>query len=179
MKSFKDSTGHAWDLSLTIGRARLIKSRFDIDVVGGDMGVIATRLHNEPMTRMDIIYLLLADNDGFSQEAFEDNHDAKSYLDADEAFWEEFGNFTQSLSPNRGEAISKLIKKMKQVSELQSKMTVEMAGDPVMIQNMERVIKATKEKASREMEELVTTFEDPEVTIHETAQKLAGQTYLE
>jgi len=175
MKSFKDSAGKSWDLSLTIGKARLIKSRFDIDVVGGDMGVVATRLHNEPLTRMDVIYILLVDNCNFSQEEFENSHDATSYLRADECFWEEFANFTQSLSPERGEAIQNLIEKMKKVSLLQAKMAVEMAQDPRVIENMERVISATKIKAGKEMEELVQEFENPASTMQQAAQKIAGQ----
>lgn len=175
MKSFNDKNGKSWDLSLTIGKARVIKSRFDIDVVGGDMGIVSTRLHSEPLTRMDLIYLLLTDNDGLSQEQFEDLHDAKSYLEADEAFWEEFANFTQSLSPERGEAISKLIQKMKKVSHLQAKMTLEMASDPQALEYMQRVTQATKKKVTKEMDEIVQVFEDPSSTLKETAQKVAGQ----
>ncbi len=175
MKSFKDSSGKSWDLSLTIGKARIIKSRFEIDVVGGDMGIVTTRLHNEPMTRMDIIYLLLVDNDGLKQEEFENLHDAKSYLQADECFWEEFGNFTQSLSPERGEAISKLIQSMKKVSHLQNQMTLKMASDPQVVENMKQVVDATEVKYKREMKEIVKEFTNPGTTMQETAEKVAGR----
>ncbi len=175
MKSFKDSSGKSWDLKLTIGKARIIKSRFDIDVVGGDMGIITTRLHGEPLTRMEIIYVLLTDNDGLNQDQFEDLHDAESYLKADEAFWDEFANFTQSLSPARGEAISKLIEKMKKVSSLQNQMAIEMAQDPRIVENMKKVIAATKKKASKEMDELIQEFENPNDTLRQTAKKVAGR----
>lgn len=175
MKSFKDLNGKSWTLNLTIGRARLIKSRFDIDVVGGDIGVVTSRLHNEPLTRMDLIFLLLVDKEGLKQEEFEDLHNATSYLEADEAFWEEFANFTQSLSPSRGKAIANVIEKMKKVTALQNQMAIEMAEDPKVIENMKQVINATKKKANEEMDQIIKVFKDPKTTLKETAKKVAGQ----
>lgn len=178
MESFKDEQGKHWDLSLNIRKAKLIKSRFGLDLLADDTAEVCTMLHNRPLDRMDIIYLLLdvppGETEKISQEMFDDCINGEAFVAADSAFWEEFKNFIQSLYPARAEAIKTLIKKMKKVSHLQAKMTLEMASDPAMVKNMERMISATKQKAQEEMQEIVRQFEDPSVSLSETSEIVSG-----
>lgn len=177
MESFKDSDGKHWDLSINIRKAKLIKSRFGFDLLADDTAEVCTMLYNRPLDRMDIIYLLLDVLPGetkISQEDFDERLNGESFVEADQAFWEEFKNFIQSLYPVRAEAIKTLILKMKKVSHLQAKMTLEMASDPQIVKNMERMILATKEKAREEIEDIVKTFENPKTSLSETVEKVSG-----
>jgi len=177
MESFKDEEGKHWDLSLNIRKAKLIKSRFGFDLLADDTAEVCTKLHNRPLDRMDIIYLLIdvpsGETEKISQDDFDERINGESFVAADSAFWREFKNFIQSLYPARAEATNKLLEKMTKVSLLQAKMTLDLASSPENVVNMEKMIEATRKKANKEFKEMVTTWEDPAVSLQELSEKKA------
>lgn len=158
MESFKDAKGQPWDLLLTIGVAKKIKSRHKLDIIGGDPSVVVSGLLENPLTRTEVMWLMVDNPDGRTSDDFDDALGAGSFKDADAAFWKEFGNFIQAINPNQAEAIARLIEKYKEISAQQVEVMIELAEDPETVAAMERVLKQIKEDALKEIAGMASTI---------------------
>lgn len=147
MQSFKDGEGKAWDIHLTIGRAKLLKSRLELDLVGGDPSTVAQQLIESPLLRMDALWLMVSNKDERTQEDFDEQLGAGTFREADAAFWEEIANFTQSLDPVRSQAIQTLKAKMQAAAARQVEVLVEIATSPQATNKLEEAIEQAKDAA--------------------------------
>ncbi len=61
MKTFKDTAGRTWSLSLTIGSAKKIRDILEIDLFGDDISTIVTDLASDPVRLAGVLWVLVAD----------------------------------------------------------------------------------------------------------------------
>ncbi len=90
MRSFKDCEGREWNMSVTIGSARMVKDQFDVDLLRFDERLIG-RLSAEMVLMADIVYLLIeqqAKGRDVTREAFFDALDGNALEAAKEALIE-------------------------------------------------------------------------------------------
>jgi hypothetical protein len=158
VESFKDDNQRSWDLCMTIRVAKQIKSRFDIDIVGGDPSLVVSSLSENPLTRLEIMWLMVANKDERTQDEFDDILGAGSLKDANSAFWREHGNFIRAMNPARAKQIEKLLEKWTQLSNQQVDAMMELADDPRTIEAMEVSIKQIKENALKGIAGMASTI---------------------
>ncbi len=61
MKTFKDTAGRTWSLSLTIGSAKKIRDLLEIDLFGDDISTIVTDLASDPVRLAGVLWVLVSD----------------------------------------------------------------------------------------------------------------------
>ena len=136
---------------MTIGKARLIRAKFDLDIIGDEPTTMSHRLYNDAMLRIGIVWLAVDDAEGRTEEDFESALDAASFKRADEAFWKELANFILSLNPARATAIQKLLGTMSEISQKQLQLLVDLATSPEAVSAMERTIETARNIAIGEI----------------------------
>ena len=100
MKSFTDSNGKTWELSLTITAAKRVMGLLGVNLLQLDEGTppLLTRLGTDVMLLCDVIYAILKpalDGAGLTDEQFGAALGGKAVLDAQTAFYEELVDFFQ------------------------------------------------------------------------------------
>jgi len=61
LKTFKDTAGRTWSLSLTIGSAKKIRDLLEIDLFGDDISTIVTDLASDPVRLAGVLWVLVSD----------------------------------------------------------------------------------------------------------------------
>ena len=100
MKVFTDATNRQWEIALTIGSAKRVKSLLGIDLLQPESGdpPLLTRLGTDEMLLCDIIYCLVkpqADAAGIRDEEFGELLGGEVILAAQTALYEELIDFFQ------------------------------------------------------------------------------------
>ena len=100
MKIFTDATNRQWEIALTIGSAKRVKSLLGIDLLQPESGdpPLLTRLGTDEVLLCDIIYCLVkpqADVVGVSDEQFGELLGGDVILAAQTALYEELIDFFQ------------------------------------------------------------------------------------
>lgn len=101
MKSFKDSTGREWVISLTLGSAMKVKSKFanlDVDLLQPESGdpPLLTRLGTDEILLAEVICALLEsqfEKHNVTEDDVRDAFDGQALLAAQKAFYEELVDF--------------------------------------------------------------------------------------
>jgi hypothetical protein len=116
MKTFKDSTGREWVISLTLGSAMKVKSKFanlDIDLLQPEAGdpPLLTRLGTDEMLLAEVICALLEsqfEKHNVTEDDVREAFDGQALLAAQKAFYEELVDFFQSRGRiDRANAVAK------------------------------------------------------------------------
>ena len=98
---FTDKSGKAWDISLTIGSIKRVKSNIGVDLLdieGGEEPLISRLLLDEVLLA-EVIAELISDQLGdMSQAEMLDRFDGETLAAASKAFWEEMKGFFTSKS---------------------------------------------------------------------------------
>lgn len=102
MKTFTDTMGRTWELSLTISAIKRVKSLLDVDLLALEVGnpPLLTRLGTEVILLCDVIFVLLkpqADACKVTDEQFGAVLGGKVILAAQTAFYEELVDFFHGL----------------------------------------------------------------------------------
>lgn len=102
MKTFKDTTGHTWEISLTISAIKRVKSFLNIDLLSLEVGdpPLITRLGTDVCLLCDVIFVLIksqADEAKVSDEQFGAALGGKAIMDAHTAFYDELTDFFKGL----------------------------------------------------------------------------------
>lgn len=123
MKSFKDSEGREWNLSLNIGTVkRLRDSSLKLDLLaveetGPDQQPVILRLITDVILLCDVLFVLCstqAEKLGISDEQFGMALGGKALLDGQEALFAELTDFFQSLGrTEKGTIVTKAAALMK------------------------------------------------------------------
>jgi len=98
MKTFTDSTGKTWTLSLTIDSVKRVKGLLDVnllDLTAGDPPLL-TRLGTDVILLCDVLYAMVkpqADAAGVTDEQFGASLGGEAILAAQTAFYEEIMDF--------------------------------------------------------------------------------------
>jgi len=106
MRTFKDASGREWRLAITIGAIKRVRTLLGIDLLAlheGDPSPYS-RLHLDPMTLVDVVYVLVkpqADADSVSDEQFGEAMTGEAVLAAYTGFMEELIDFFRLA--NRGD----------------------------------------------------------------------------
>ena len=112
MKTFSDATKRSWEIALTIGSAKRVKSLLGIDLLQPEEGdpPLLTRLGTDEMLLCDIIYCLVkpqADAAGITDEQFGELLGGEVILAAQTALYEELIDFFQQRGrADRGRAVA-------------------------------------------------------------------------
>jgi hypothetical protein len=102
MKQFTDSTGRAWQLTLTVGAIKRVKGLLGADLLALHEGdpPLAARLATDVVLVCDVLYAILKpdlDQAGISDEAFGQRLAGAAIAAAYEALCEELCDFFRSL----------------------------------------------------------------------------------
>jgi hypothetical protein len=115
MKSFKDSTGREWVLTLTLGSAMKVKSKLDIDLLQPEEGdpPLLTRLGTDEILLAEVICALLEnqfEKHGVTEDDVREAFDGQTILAAQKAFYEELVDFFQKRGRiDRAKAVAKQV----------------------------------------------------------------------
>lgn len=98
MKTFADSEGRKWNLSLTIAAAKRVRGLLGVNLLDLDQGdpPLLTRLGTDVMLLVDVVFCLVkpqADAEGISDEQFGAALGGEAVLAAQTAFYEELVDF--------------------------------------------------------------------------------------
>lgn len=113
MKSFKDSTGREWVITLTLGSAMKVKSKLDVDLLQPEEGdpPLLTRLGTDEMLLAEVICALLEnqfDKHGVTEDDVREAFDGQTILAAQKAFYGELVDFFQKRGrTDRAKAVAK------------------------------------------------------------------------
>jgi len=113
MKSFKDSTGREWAITLTLGTALKVKSKLGIDLLQPEAGdpPLLSRLGTDELLLAEIICCLLEgqfEKHGVTEDDIYECFDGETLLASQKAFYEEMTDFFQSRGrTDRAKAVSK------------------------------------------------------------------------
>lgn len=113
MKTFRDSTGRGWEISLTLGSAIKVKSKLGVDLLQPEEGdpPLLTRLGTDEMLLAEVICCLLEsqfEKHGVSEDDIMDCFDGETLLASQKAFYEELVDFFLKRGrTDRAKAVSK------------------------------------------------------------------------
>ena len=159
MESFKDENGKSYDIHLTIGIAKKIKSRLNVDLLDGDPTTTITGLVEKPFLRSEILWIMVEEQAGCTQDEFDSVLGGSCFREATVAFWREIGNFIQEIDPARAKAFNLLRPRMERVILEQTEAMIAMADSPEMVElmgtNLESLKKATLRNVKNTMERAV------------------------
>jgi len=98
MKSFRDSTGREWVITLTLGSAMKVKSKLDVDLLQPEAGdpPLLTRLGTDEMLLAEVICALLEsqfEKHNVTEDDVRNAFDGQALLAAQKAFYEELVDF--------------------------------------------------------------------------------------
>jgi len=102
MRSFTDSTGRTWTVSLTVDAVKRVRALLGIDLLQLESGdpPLLTRLGTDVVLVCDVIYAIVkpqADAAGISDEEFGRSLGGDAILAAQKAFYEELVDFFRQL----------------------------------------------------------------------------------
>jgi len=113
MKTFKDSTGRGWKISLTLGSAMAVKDALGVDLLQPEQGdpPLLTRLGTDEMLLGEVLCALLADQfeaNGVDGSEVRRAFDGATMLAAQTAFYDELIDFFRSRGrTDRSTAVAK------------------------------------------------------------------------
>jgi len=160
MKSFTDESGKTWLFNLTIGAAKRIAAKHKVDIVEGDPSEIFTELWSRPLLRMNIMWDMVVEKEGSTQDHFDESLAGKSITDANQAFWDELTVFFLSLDPSRAEAITQMAVQAQKASEKQLAGIKEMASNPMVSQLMDKAMDQSMKTATESLGNLFTKLQE-------------------
>ena len=113
MKTFTDTAGRTWTLSLTLGTAMAVKAKLDVDLLQPEAGdpPLLTRLGTDEMLLGEVLCAML-EKQFESHKVTDDDvraaFDGQTLLAAQKAFYEELIDFFRSRGRNdRAKAVAK------------------------------------------------------------------------
>jgi len=113
MKTFTDTAGRTWTLSLTLGTAMAVKAKLDVDLLQPEAGdpPLLTRLGTDEMLLGEVLCCLLErqfETHKVSEDDVRAAFDGQTLLAAQQAFYEELIDFFRSRGRNdRAKAVVK------------------------------------------------------------------------
>ena len=113
MKTFTDTAGRTWTLSLTLGTAMAVKAKLDVDLLQPEAGdpPLLTRLGTDEMLLGEVLCCLLErqfETHKVSEDDVRAAFDGQTLLAAQQAFYEELIDFFRSRGRNdRAKAVAK------------------------------------------------------------------------
>jgi hypothetical protein len=113
MKTFNDTTGRTWTLTLNLGTAMAVKAKLDVDLLQPEAGdpPLLTRLGTDEMLLGEVLCAMLEGQFEAQKVTDEDvraSFDGETLLAAQTAFYEELIEFFQSRGRNdRAKAVAK------------------------------------------------------------------------
>ena len=113
MKTFTDTAGRTWTLSLTLGTAMAVKGKLDIDLLQPEAGdpPLLTRLGTDEMLLGEVLCAMLEkqfESHKVSDDDVRAAFDGQTLLAAQKAFYEELIDFFRSRGRNdRAKAVAK------------------------------------------------------------------------
>ena len=113
MKTFTDTAGRTWTLSLTLGTAMAVKAKLDVDLLQPEAGdpPLLTRLGTDEMLLGEVLCCLLErqfETHKVSEDDVRAAFDGQTLLAAQKAFYEELIDFFRSRGRNdRAKAVAK------------------------------------------------------------------------
>ena len=113
MRTFTDTAGRTWTLSLTLGTAMAVKAKLDIDLLQPEAGdpPLLTRLGTDEMLLGEVLCAMLEkqfESHKVSDDDVRAAFDGQTLLAAQKAFYEELIDFFRSRGRNdRAKAVAK------------------------------------------------------------------------
>jgi len=113
MKTFTDSAGRTWTLSLTLGTAMAVKAKLEIDLLQPESGdpPALTRLGTDEMLLGEVLCVMLGDQfekHGVTEHDVRSGFDGQTLIAAQRAFYEELIDFFRGRGRNdRAKAVAK------------------------------------------------------------------------
>jgi len=118
MRAFKDSTGHQWQIKLTVGNLLAIKQNLKIDLLDSP-----EQMPTDIPTLMDVLWFICMDQAqalGIDCMTFGDRLDGDALAAGIDAFMEEWSDFFSRLAPAKKELLAGLWQSSKRGQEVQA-----------------------------------------------------------
>ncbi len=132
MKTFKTADGKAWDIRINVAAIKKVRDLVKVDLYAmlGEGFQSLAKLLNDPVTLVDVVYVLCkdqADKDGVTDEDFGRGMAGNVILDATNAFTEELVDFFPN--PSVREQLRDALRKSKRVMDLMLAKTAKDLGE--------------------------------------------------
>jgi len=148
MFAFKDVEGRAWNLDLTIGDVKRVRSLTGVDLLDAREGKILSELANDPCVTVDILYAIVkpeADSRGMTDEQFGQSLDGDSLRQAVDALVAALIDFFLRFQPPVGHVLKALWGKIESAAERGGELVRQRMEGPEVDAMIEReLVKATR-----------------------------------
>lgn len=118
MRSFKDKEGIEWNLEITVGTVKRVRTLVGVDLMEAVNGKLVEQMASDPIILVDVIYAVAkpqADERGITDEVFGASMGGDCIGDATTAFLEALVDFFPA--PRRG-LLAKICSKMKKLEAM-------------------------------------------------------------
>jgi len=140
LKTFKDTEGREWTVSITVDSIKRVKSLLDLDLLDLDNGQVIERLVADPVLLCDTIYVICkpqADQRGVSDQEFGRAMAGDAIDHATTALLEDFCDFFPS---RKRQVLQRALAKLKEVELKMIAAADQRISDPALDEMIERVI---------------------------------------
>lgn len=140
MHSFTDNHGRTWSININIAAVKRVRSAMDIDLLDAVGGELLTRLADNIVMLVDLVYFLVkpeADNAGVSDEQFGEALAGPALDDAANAFMAELADFFPEA---KGRVLRKAIAKVRQVETRAAEVAEQRLEDPLLAAKVESIL---------------------------------------
>jgi hypothetical protein len=108
MKTFRDNQGRPWELAMTIGAAKRIRSRLGVDIMALHDGTppLVERILGDLALQVDLVYVCIEPQvraAGITDEQWAESMGGGPMAEALEAFWQEIIDFFRPGRPGTAE----------------------------------------------------------------------------
>lgn len=135
MKTFTDTAGRTWTISLNGHTMKMVKDLIEFDLMGVVNGKLLERLINDPVLLCDVVYALVkeqADAQGVTDIEFGRSMAGDSIDLATTALLEELADFF----PRRRRALNTAIKKLRRLETMAIEVAMKKLEDPALEEQM-------------------------------------------
>ena len=118
MRTFKDTTGHSWEVKLTVGKLLAVKQNMGLNLLDHP-----DQIPDDIPTLMDLLWFTCIDEAkglGLSDIQFGERLDGGALADAVNAWMEEWADFFTRLAPAKKELIAGVWEGSKRGQEVQA-----------------------------------------------------------
>ena len=150
MHSFKDGSGKAWSLKVTIGNAKTAVP-MGLDLIDGKAEEILERMTKSMMLRLNLIWHFLVEKPDTTKEDFDELLEGQCLIDANEALWDEIIFFTQSVNPSLKDLLPRFRTQYETLSKRQVEVALELAESPQVQQMVNDQLESLRTEAIQKL----------------------------
>ena len=149
MRTFTDSAGRDWQVSVTVDAVKRVRGTLDVDLLEAASGDVFMRLASDPILLCDVLYVVCkpqADERQISDEEFGRSPNGDVIERATDAFLEELIDF---FPKGRRQVMRRLKERSDELTDKAMARILQKASDPEIEKLMEREIESVLGKSGK------------------------------